>query len=488
MWRLIFSSPDSQPKEIEVKSGLSSAGRMSSNDIVIEDTAASRRHAEFVYDSISNSLLIRDLNSTNGTYVNRQRIAGEHTLKSNDVIRIGQVNITAIETNGETIRRGLSGTHELNRNLVLESLDQHAILLYEVSRQLNTVLDVESALKEVTILLKRAMGADLCEVILAESFSKLDPRRFPGCMIRQVVLNLGAEITPDLGTYEACQDQPRASEKIRSAMCVPVSSGEDVLAVLVIARTHENIRPFDQRELQLAVAIGHQAALTLQRMSLLEKVRKEQQVQHLLRRFLAPQEAEYLLQDYLKNGSLPGLSERKVTILFSDLAESTLFAERLGAQNFAEILNCFYQDCSEAIFKFNGILRYLGDGVMGIFVETPSCSNPAENAVRAGRELLRRVKKTGHLHKDVRIIAGVAINTGMAMIGYVGTQDRAEFTVIGDPVNVAFRMQEFARPYRLVVGPETAAAIGDKFQMQPIGEVTLKGRTRPVQIFEVSAH
>jgi len=488
MWRLIIFCPERDTREVRVDKPLMTIGRTNANDIVLDDIAASRRHAELRYEPTNKTLIIRDLNSTNGTFVNHQRIQGERLLQPNDVIRIGQINITVVGETAEQNRPALSGTQALNREVLLEALDHHAILLYEVSKKLNTVLDIETALKEVAQLLKRAINADLCEIIEASQFDKLDAQQFPGCMIRQAILSMGVEMTPDLSAYPLCAaSSPHTPESVRSAMCVPVMSGDEILAALVVARKGAVPRPFGQRELQLAIAISHQTALTIQRVILLKKVNAEQTMQRLLRRFLAPQEADYLLGDYLKSGVLPGLSEQKVTVLFSDIANSTLFAERLGVQAFAEILNNFYQDASESIFRFKGIVRYLGDGVMGVFVESPKEPYAEERAVKAGRELLQRAKHTGHLHKDLRIIVGVAINTGSAMIGYVGTEERAEFTVIGDTVNVAFRMQEFARPYRLVVGPATMGAIVGKFQTARIGEVTIKGRARPIQIYEVLA-
>jgi adenylate cyclase len=171
--------------------------------------------------------------------------------------------------------------------------------------------------------------------------------------------------------------------------------------------------------------------------------------------------------------------------LFSDIADSTSLAERLGTQHFATILNKFYQDAAECVFKYGGMIRYLGDGAMAVFVSTESHPDPEENAVRAGIELVHRGRTTGHLDSDRRVIMGVSVNTGNAMMGYVGTQERAEFTVLGDTVNVAFRMQEHSRPYRVVVGPATMAAIVGKFQTQRIGEVSLKGREKSVQIYEV---
>jgi adenylate cyclase len=80
---------------------------------------------------------------------------------------------------------------------------------------------------------------------------------------------------------------------------------------------------------------------------------------------------------------------------------------------------------------------------------------------------------------------GISINTGVAMVGYIGTRERAEFNALGDVVNVAFRMQEYARPNRIVIGPATVAAIVDKYRTQRIGAVALRGRESSIQVYEV---
>jgi class 3 adenylate cyclase len=71
------------------------------------------------------------------------------------------------------------------------------------------------------------------------------------------------------------------------------------------------------------------------------------------------------------------------------------------------------------------------------------------------------------------------------MVGYIGTRERAEFNAIGDVVNVVFRMQEYARPNRIVIGPATVAAVVDKYPTQRIGAVSLRGREGAVQVYEV---
>jgi class 3 adenylate cyclase len=488
MWRLTVRSPDSEPVEIDLRPGTNSLGRLSANDVTIRDISASRRHAEIVLDALSDTATIRDLDSTNGTFVNRQRIGGTTKLQTNDIIRIGQVtiNVTRSGTGGSPARP-ITGTHPFDREILLESLDQHAILLYEVARQLNTVVNLSDALQAVTKLIRQFMGVEGCEVILAEQFRDSAQLGAAQGLLRQALLRRSAEVADDLSANDADIDSAgrRGVIPIRAAMCVPVLSGEDVLAVLYIYRTGQNNHTFDQRDLQLAIAISHQTALTMQRMYLMEKVRKEENIHQLFTRFVPPQEAERLINDYMRDGYLPGLREQRVTVLFSDIADSTSLAERLGTQYFANILNRFYHEASETVFRHGGTIRFLGDGIMAVFQQSETQPEPEVQAARAGLEIVQQGRSTGLLDRDQRVIIGVSINTGLAMVGYVGTNERAEYTVLGDTVNVAFRMQEHARPYRVLVGPATMAAIVGNFQTQRIGEVSLRGREKTVQIYEV---
>ncbi len=86
----------------------------------------------------------------------------------------------------------------------------------------------------------------------------------------------------------------------------------------------------------------------------------------------------------------------------------------------------------------------------------------------------------------MRCVVGVAINTGKAMVGYVGTQERAEFNVMGNLIKMTYRMQEHALPNRIFVGASTAEAIHNKYLVQKAGSLMMIGSEQPIQVFEVS--
>jgi class 3 adenylate cyclase len=467
MWHLIVHTPDHEPKQIPLKTGKFTIGRASTNQLVLGDISASRNHAEIILDE-SNALYIFDMDSTNGTFINRQRISGRLRLNANDVIRIGQVVIQVFYKD-KTAPKQKPYSHMYTRELLLESLDQHSILLYEVAQKLNLTTNPEMMASELTTIVKNSMGIHTCSLIMREKFHELESTDKGTALILHAIKNCAAEVTP-------------------SEMYVPIMLNEtEVMGVLRLSKAEPVTRPFDQSDLQVAVAICYQVALTIQRLLLLDQIRKEEQARQLLMRFVSPAEAKLLQDDYLQSGKLPPLRERKVTILFSDIADSTGLGERLGAQHFAEILNKFYADAVDIVFKYHGILKYLGDGIMAIYMDmdTPDALSAEERAALSGRELLRRIKTTGRLDEKYQVVLGVSINTGTAMVGYIGTAERPEFNALGDTVNVAFRMQEYARPNRIVAGPATIAAIVDKYRVQRIGEISIKGREQPIQVYEI---
>lgn len=468
MWRLSITEPDSAPRWINLHDGKTSIGRSSENMIILQDVSASRFHAEILCDSNTNTIYIHDHSSTNGTFVNRQRIDGRMRLSANDIIRIGQAIIYVSQESPDQRReKRASGTHRFTRELLLESLDENAILLYEIARKLNTVTDLKTAEEEIASQLRRAMGVEDCHIIHHSQFQKL------------------REAMPHTAALHAIEK--RAAEVTTYSMFVPILSGDDVLGLMFLGRSKSGTRPFSKRDLQLAIAISYQASLTFQRIELLFQLRDKERIQQLLYRFVPPAEAEHLIQDYLRSGHLPGLREEKISILFSDMASSTALAEAVGPQRFAHILNSYYREATSIVFRHGGTVRYLGDGIMAIF-EDHITSNTnrlgEERAVLAGREILEKIRGTD-FGDGQEIIIGVAVNTGKAMIGYIGSDERAEFNALGDTVNVAFRMQDLARPYRLVVGPATVAAIVNKYETQRIGAVSLRGREKPVQVYEV---
>jgi class 3 adenylate cyclase len=463
MWRLNVNEPESKAYWVELKPGLTSIGRSSENIIAITDSSASRRHAEILISETEGVITVEDLNSTNGTYVNRKRISSPVALNNSDTIRIGRVVLNLTNESGSA-RSPVMGTHFFTREIVLESLDEHAVLIDEVAQKLNTIMDVPSMVNEISAQLKRILMVDEANIVLANQLSSL------------------------LDTRALKSIHNRSVEIIGTRMYIPIIDGNELRGVICMSRD-PSASQFSRRDMELAIAISHQSAMSLNRLRLVDKNRDQERVRDLLLRFVSPLEMEFLLKDYLKSGKLPELVEQKATILFSDIVDSTGIAERIGPKHFAEFLTSYYEDVTDIVFRHGGIMKYLGDGIMAVFVSTiqPHTVPPQEmRAVQAGWEILKHLKSHDyHGFENEQLTVGLAVNTGPAMAGYIGVGGRAEFHVLGDTVNTASRMQSYARPNRLVAGPGTMAVVAGKFLTHRIGEMEFRGRSAPIQIFEI---
>lgn len=487
MWILTIRSPNGEPKTYMLHPGHNTIGRMSGNDVVVLDPSASRYHAEVIYEPDANSITIQDLGSTNGTFLNRERLTGLRPLRPNDVIRIGQhlIELSSWDEQARTISANRPhNTRQLTRDLILESLDQHAVLLAEVATQLNTVMDLPTALSTVSSMMKATMGADRCELLLYSQFDQLQELGLARSIAQQAIQQRSAVIVQDAQT-DPSVGRSAVLLNIHAAMCVPVMAGDEILGLIYVFKNRPRSRPFDQRDLQLAIAISHQAALTIQRMQLLERVRREEVVSKLLQRFLSPQEAEFLMKEYNETGQLPAIEEHTLTVLVADIVQSTRMAERLGSRRFSRILSTYYQQMTEVVFNHHGLLnKYIGDGLMAVFGMPNQPPEPEMRAVQAAIEMLHKLEYINQALSE-KIAIGIGINTGPAMAGYLGTQDYIEFSVIGYPVNIAWWLESLARPNRILVGYPTYQAITGRFKIREAGALTVKQQTDPIQAYEI---
>jgi diguanylate cyclase (GGDEF)-like protein len=301
MWTLTLRSPSSEPREYRLKPGKTTLGRKPGNDIMIADESASRTHAEI--NCHDNVVILVDLDSTNGTFINRERLLKPHLLQPEDQIRIGE-HVASLVQRDETVPADLiaaySTTRPLTRELLLESVDQHAVLLYEVSSRLNTILDLPTALREVSALMRVAMGAEKCDVILAQYFNQFAELGFPTSVAKQAIEQRSVVIIPDLAARpDTVSGKSGLLLNVHSVLCVPVLLEQEVVALIYVYKTDPAARPFDRHDVQLAVAISHQAALTIQRAQLLDKAR--------------------VLEQWAITDSLTGLHNRRQILMLAEL-------------------------------------------------------------------------------------------------------------------------------------------------------------------------
>ncbi len=485
MWLLTIRVPGKEPQKYTLKPGGNTIGRHPNNDIVIAEPSASRQHARIDYNRSTDTALLQDLSSTNGTYINRRRLSYTYRLQHLDMIRIGSSTINVVIRGTDEPLDSVKGPQKFTRERLLEALDHHTVLMYQISERLNTVMNLSDCLEEVAFLMKQAMGADKCKVILKEQFDQMEEFGFPSTLAQSAIGEKSAVVIPDMAQSDAKSDSESATLlKIRSALCVPIMAENEVIGLIYMYKSRPDARPFTNTDLQVAIAISHQAALTIQRVNLLNKVQQEQSLRQMFQRFVSPQEVDYVLRDYDLHGTLPGLKERKISVLFADITDSTGLAEAMGAQDFGKMLNKYYLEITNIIFEHFGVVRYLGDGVMSVFGMSDEKPEHKQKSVEAAVAIVNRMQSLSN-EFDQPLNLRLSIKSGKAVVGYVGTSERVEFTVLGDLVNVAKGMNSFAGANQIVVGEQIYNSVSDHYSMNKLDSIIVKGRKGHVKIYEV---
>ena len=188
-----------------------------------------------------------------------------------------------------------------------------------------------------------------------------------------------------------------------------------------------------------------------------------------------------------------GLGGKKatVTVLFSDIRGFTSMSENMSAQQVSEILNEYFTEMEPIITKYNGIInKFIGDAVMAIFGEPIQDKNHAANAVRCGYEMLVRVKELQQKWAEEgkpKIEIGIGINTGEVFVGNIGSINRMEYTVIGDTVNLASRLESYNKVYKtkMLISASTYETTRSFVDVIKISDVEIRGKSHKMDIYEV---
>jgi adenylate cyclase len=216
-------------------------------------------------------------------------------------------------------------------------------------------------------------------------------------------------------------------------------------------------------------------------------LREKEMIKRAFTRYVAREVVEEILKDP-ENLVLSG-ERRQVTVLFCDVRGFTPLSERLSPEEVVLLLNDFYTLMIETTFKYDGTLdKFLGDAVMAVFGAPMAHPDHSARAIRTA--LAMREGITGLNERRARdgkeaISVGIGVSAGEAVAGTVGTEDRMEYTVIGDSVNLAARLESNAKPGQILISHPTYERVRDLVQARPLGRIRVKGKEEEVEVYEV---
>ncbi|MGH7088229.1 MAG: adenylate/guanylate cyclase domain-containing protein, partial [Stellaceae bacterium] len=223
----------------------------------------------------------------------------------------------------------------------------------------------------------------------------------------------------------------------------------------------------------------------------IENLERERELRRTMSRYLSNEVIDRLIEG--SDNALGGRAQT-VTILFSDIRNFTAISERLGPAGTVALLNEYFAYMEDVVTNHSGVIdKYIGDAVMALFGSPFPSDRDAVNAVRAAYDMGQVLQMlNGRRGQDgaepIRI--GIGIATGTVVSGNIGSSKRMDFTVIGDAVNLASRIEGLTKLYgaEILICGETRARLGEPMRMRWVDRVRVQGQQQPTEVYEVLEH
>lgn len=395
---------------------------------------------------------------------------------------------------------------------VLRRKAQILEMLYEMSKTLGTVFDLKEIFAQATELIFRGTPADRVVALLADETLDgkiLDYSLYPIALktrdekmeamtekltiSRTITLKVMREKVALLSQDAKTDAQFSGAESIvsqgvRSTICAPLVTESNVHGVVYADRL-DPFATFSQDDLELISAIAAQTAVTVETVKAHKRLAREEVARANYSRFMP----EYVVKQLLENPNSfrLGGANQTITVLFADIRGFTTLSEveSENPEKIVGILNRYFTAMSEIIFAHGGTLdKYIGDELMAIFGAPTASPQDADNALQTAIEMQKAVET---LNREFRaegispIQVGIGLHTGVATVGYIGSEQRSEYTAIGDTVNIASRLQSNAKGKQILISEATAKAAEKSFSILPQEPLQVKNRVEPISLFEL---
>jgi adenylate cyclase len=476
-------------------------GRALDNDIVLNHAIVSRRHAQVGLRG--RQAWVTDLGSRNGISVNRLRVK-EEQLGDGDVLQIGPFEIRFEDRAAQSVVLDdnkyfpLAAEAKEVKSGDLPELALDLKEFYRISKRLNSILSMHDLLDAVMEEVLRAVPAQRGLLLLRKG-SELVPMvvhpatqgdvAISSTIARKAIEGNEAVLTRD-ARLDFAGSQSIISANIRSAICAPLIS-EGIASGLIYVDSPGRDQ-FNEHQRDLLAAVANQAASSIERARLTDELRQQAQLRQNFERFMSPNVAQLMASYYSQHGQLWEPQELIVSILFADVKGFTSLSETLSPRDVQDLLNEYFHEMTEVIFQHNGTLdKYIGDGIMAVFgaPQLGAPVDPQESATQAVNAALGMI--AAHQRLIERLDPGkafsfrIGINTGPVYAGFFGTRQRLEYTVMGDAVNTASRLEGKADLNTVLISEATREVIGETFEVQEMGDFQLKGKAKLVHTYKV---
>ncbi len=408
------------------------------------------------------------------------------------------------------------------KNVLLERRVGELAALNSVATALCALTDVNSLLARVIDVAKDVMHAEAASLLLLdEAGERLHfqvARGSAGEKLKAMTVRIGQGIAGSVAAtgeaelvldayadprFDASYDE-HSGVRTASLLAVPVKVKDEIIGVAEVINKVGGAR-FDRDDLvlfeSLVAAIGvalENARLFDEKQAMAEELREALEQERRLSiekekmgAYIPRHVVDEISRNREKKLALGGKSVT-VTVLFSDLKGFTRLSERMEPQRVIDFINTYMTAMTEVIEAQDGIIdKFIGDGIMAIFTEQEGGDDHAVRAARAGVELQGRLNELRARWRESRpelceLAMRVGINTGEVVSGNIGSTTRMDYTVVGDNVNVAARIESVCEPGSVFVSESCFERLGGRFPARRIDPIHVKNREQPVQTYALA--
>lgn len=540
MFNLVIIRPDGKEVEESFIGHQTIVGRHEKCDLRLVDSMVSRNHCLIL--SEGKRFVVKDLESRNGTWVNGRRIKNRRNIKVGDVIQIGPFRLLFSPLRSPDASPGLAQTqtvdlthldqepfvhkHETERivkplgmissylseatenaervptRVRRERLNRNLLTLYRITEELVVTKDLDEILDYVMDQIFDIFTPSQATILLRDGEEAPVPQKERAAAeegnIRPVSTTIIGRILNDrvaILTDNALED-PRFDmgdsvviDGIRSVMAAPIWEERTILGVIYVDSL-DIAAGYQAEDLDLLTAIGHQAALAIQRWKLTERLNEEAINRAIIRQNLSRFHSSQVVDLILKGAADLQVRETVATIFFCDIVGFTTLCETITPKQLQQILNLFCTTVNEIVFQEQGTLdKFIGDAAMAIYgAPFPQADAPVR-AVRSALSLRDKlIQEVRKLDPELRFQVRYGINTGNAIVGNFGSDERMDYTILGHAVNLSSKICQAADPDQILIGPETfdQIQVENLFEVHKVGSRALKGLKGKLRLFEVT--
>lgn len=523
------------PGQQEIELGdLTTVGRQPTNTLQIVDRLVSKEHAIISRRPHTDTYVLRDLDSRNGTYCNDVLVESAHTLCEGEMVRIGSTSwrfvappqaagAAAAAPEPEVVEAEDEAPASVHATMQLDLLrdfapvelvaDERTLrmdyeklrLSYTLSGDLHGQSDIDHMLMRILHRIFEWLPVDRGVIMLVDDsrsgavYDKLvnmavhvregvgkeeaqKKVRIPSSILRQAVGKREAVLSTD-ARMDARFGHAHSVvlQGIRSSMTVPLVANERVIGVLHVDSLIST-GLFTEKDLSVLGAVARQAAISVDNVLMQQRIKQETSARESLSRMLSPNLVDQIVAGDLaveKGGTL-----RKATVLFADVRGFTNLTERTPPNEMVAMMNEYFDRITTVIFQHNGTLdKYIGDAVMALWGAPLTHDNDEVQAVQAAIGMQQSVNEFNQIRMaegKEPIGVGIGIATGQLIAGYMGSSQTLSYTVLGRSVNLSARLCGMAEPGEVLLAPTTYDFVREWVLAEELAPIQLKGISAPV--------